>query len=408
MTDRRYLTAKQAADALGVTLATLYAYTSRGQLHSEPAPGRPREHRYHREDIERLRERKEARRDPAKVAARGLHWGSPVLSSGITLIHNGRPYYRGQDVLKLAETATLEQVAALLWAAEASEQARLFQQPCALSPRQWAHLRTFAKDPMVKMQMALPLAGAVDPASYNLRPAAVRQTGARIIRLLTAIVAGGDAQGPVHLALQQVWARGNAVAGEAIRTALVACADHELNVSAFTARCTASAGATPYDAVSAALAALKGSRHGGEAGGVSALFAETEKPKRARSVVTNRLRRGERVPGFGHPLYRAGDPRATLLLRLAERGNHRAEWALARSLARASHELLHELPNLDFGLVAVARTYGLPSHAPLTLFALGRTVGWIAHAIEQYESGELIRPRANYTGPPPEENRPQG
>src|SRR5271169_4021033 len=108
VTDRRYLTAKQAADALGVTVATLYAYKSRGQLQSEPVPGRPRERRYYREDIERLRERKETRRDPAKAAARGLHWGSPVLASAITLIQDGKLYYRGQDVLKLAEKASLE------------------------------------------------------------------------------------------------------------------------------------------------------------------------------------------------------------------------------------------------------------------------------------------------------------
>src|SRR5437868_11599204 len=92
-----YLTARQAAGALGVTKATLYAYTSRGQLRSEPVPGRPRERWYYREDLDRLRERKEARRDPAKAAARGLHWGSAVLDSNLTLIHDGRLYYRGQD-----------------------------------------------------------------------------------------------------------------------------------------------------------------------------------------------------------------------------------------------------------------------------------------------------------------------
>ena len=111
-----YLTAQQAADALGVTRATLYAYTSRGQLRSEPVAGRPRERRYYREDVERLKERKEARRDPSKAAAQGLHWGGPVLESGITLIHNGRLYYRGRDAVTLAETSSVEQVAALLWA----------------------------------------------------------------------------------------------------------------------------------------------------------------------------------------------------------------------------------------------------------------------------------------------------
>jgi len=407
-TDRRFLTAQQAADALGVTLATLYAYISRGQLRSEPAPGRPRERRYYRQDIERLRERKEIRRDPAKAAARGLHWGSPVLSSSITLIQDGKVFYRGQDVLQLAEKATLEQIAELLWAAEASEREQLFDQPCPLSPRQLAPLRTSSKDPLVRLQTALPLAGARDLSSYDLRPAAVRQTGARILRLLAAVVAGRHSQAPVHLALGALWMPGKPAVAEAIRTALVLCADHELNISAFTARCAASAGASPYDTVAAALATLKGRRHGGETERVSALIAETGAPRRARTVVANRLRREDRLPGFGHPLYPAGDPRAALLMRLAEAGGNRAEWSLVRALSRAAHELLRDRPNLDFGLAALARTYGLPAHAPLVLFALGRTVGWIAHAIEQYASGDLIRPRANYTGPAREDFRPPG
>ena len=363
-------------------------------------PGRPRERRYHGEDIERLRERKEARRNPDKVVAQGLNWGRPVLESGITLIHHGKLYYRGQDVLKLAETASLEHVAGVLWAAEGAELERLFHQPCSLSPRQLARLRTRARDPLTLLQMALPLAGDSDPASYDLRPAAVRQTGAHIVRLLTTIVAG-PSQARAHLALQARWAPRRAVVGDAIRMALVVCADHELNVSAFTARCAASAGASPYDVVSAAMATLKGRRHGGETERVSALFREIESPKRARSVVANRLRRGERVRGFGHPLYPAGDPRAALLMRLAKASGNDAEWRLVRALRKAGSELLHELPNLDFGLAALARTYKLPERAPLALFALGRTVGWIAHAIEQYSTGELIRPRARYTGPEP-------
>jgi citrate synthase len=403
-TEPRHLTAQQAADALGVTRATLYAYTSRGQLHSEPAPGRPRERRYYREDIERLRERKETRRDPAKAAARSLHWGSPVLPSSITLIHDGKLYYRGQDVLRLAETASLEQVAELLWTVEPAERGQLFEQPATLSLRQLARLRTRAADPLASLQAALPMAGAMDPASYDLRPAAVRQTGARILRLLTTIVAGHQSRAPVHLALQARWAPKRAVVGEAIRMALVVCADHELNVSAFTARCAASAGASPYDVVSAAMATLKGRRHGGQTERVSALFTETDPPARARAraVVANRLRRGENLPGFGHPLYPAGDPRAALLLRMAEAAGNIEEWRRVRALSKAGCGLLHDLPNLDFGLAALARAYGLPGHAPLLLFALGRTVGWIAHAIEQYATAELIRPRARYTGPAPE------
>jgi len=398
MSENRYLTAAQAAAALGVTRATLYAYISRGLLTSTPAPGQPRQRRYYREDIQRLRDRKEIRRDPARAVAKGLHWGTPVLSSSITLIHNGRLYYRGRDAIKLAETATLEQIAELLWQAEPSEE--LFAQPAA---RRRKLALAGNANPLVPFQIALPMAGASDAAAYDLRPAAVRRTGARIVRLLASLAARQDFTGPIHSALQRAWSPRDASAAEAIRTALVLCADHELNVSAFTARCAASAHASLYDVISAGLAALKGSRHGGETARIATLFDECATPKHARAVIANRLRLGERLSGFGHPLYPDGDPRAAMLLDLAARGPAHHHWKVARALTRVALALTHDRPNMDFGLVAVARAFRLPAEAPLTLFALGRAAGWIAHAMEQYASAELIRPRANYTGPAPSE-----
>jgi citrate synthase len=270
-----------------------------------------------------------------------------------------------------------------------------------LSRRQLAQLRACAKEPLTGLQAALPIAAAGDLASYDLRPAAVRQTGARILRLLTAIVARRDARQPVHRMLQAAWAPKQPAVAEVIRTALVLCADHELNVSAFTARCAASAGASPYDVVSAAMATLKGYKHGGAAERVAALAAEAATPKGARAMISNRLRRGDVVPGFGHPLYPSGDPRAARLMRLAEAGGNETAWRPFRNLWRAGLDVLQDVPNLDFGLAAVTRTYRLPEQAPLIVFALGRTIGWIAHAIEEYASGQLIRPRARYTGPAP-------
>ena len=120
-------------------------------------------------------------------------------------------------------------------------------------------------------------------------------------------------------------------------------------------------------------------------------------------MIANRLRLGERLSGFGHPLYPDGDPRAAMLLDLAARGPAHRHWKIARALTRAALALTHDRPNMDFGLVAVARAFRLPADAPLTLFALGRAAGWIAHAMEQYASADLIRPRANYTGPAPSE-----
>ena len=269
MSATTFLTAKQAAHTLGVTLATLYAYTSRGQLRSEAVPGEPRQRRYHREDVERLKDRKAARRDPARAAARGLRWGEPVLESGITLIHDGKFYYRGRDAVRLAHAATVEEIAALLWGAD--QHARLFEQASALDVRTATKLAQLASEPLPRIQAALPLAAMADIASYDLRPAAVRAAGARIVRLMTSLISGHASREPVHITLQAAWAPRHRAVADVIRTALVLCADHELNVSAFTARCAASAGASPYDVVSAALATLKGFKHGGASERVLAL-----------------------------------------------------------------------------------------------------------------------------------------
>jgi citrate synthase len=405
MSPSQYLTARQAAQSLGVTRATLYAYTSRGQLRSEAVAGNSRERRYHREDVERLKDRKAARRDPSKAAAQGLRWGEPVLESGITLIHDGSFYYRGQDAVRLAGAASVEDVAALLWGADPQERQRLFDQPIPLEPKQLAQLQRVVAEPVPLLQAALPIAAARDLASYDLRPPAVRATGARIMRLLTTIIAGRTGREAIHVTLQEAWAPRKPVVADVVRTALVLCADHELNVSAFTARCAASAGASPYDVVSAAMATLKGYRHGGAAASVLQIVRHADTLRNARSALAERLRQGDRAPGFGHPLYPDGDPRAALLIRLAESSGNDRAWTLFRNLVRAGKELLSEAPNLDCGLAAVTRTYRLPDQAPLLLFALGRTIGWIAHAIEQYQTGQLIRPRARYVGQPPEAGR---
>jgi citrate synthase len=400
--DPYYLSAGQAAAALHVSRATLYAYTSRGHLRSEAVPGRPRERRYHREDVERLVERKDTRRDPAKAAAGGLEWGAPVLESGITLIHDGRFFYRGHDALMLANTASLEDIAVLLWHAEDRDRERLFAQRCPLSRRQWTAVRAQTTDLLAAVQAALPIAATDDIASYDLSATAVRFTGARIVRLVTALLVGSDAAVPIHHALQAQWTPRRPRVADIIRTALVLCADHELNISAFTARCAASAGASPYHVVSAALAAFRGYKHGGAAQRVLAMLADANTTDDARALIADRLKRGESLPGFGHRLYPDGDPRALALLRLAEKGDNKQAWRRIQRLLAAARQLLHDQPNVDFGLAAIARTYDLPESAPTLLFAAGRTVGWIAHAMEEYAGGRLIRPRARYTGPIPD------
>jgi citrate synthase len=513
-----FLTAAEAAAALGVQRATLYAYVSRGLLRSEEDP-RGRGRRYPAADVEALRQRAAGRRDPSVVARDALAWGVPVLDSDLTLIAGGRLYYRGHDVVELARRGeTLERIAALLWLG--SLDAPL---PAAGPREPWSGDRGLGDQPPVtttlpipppagiaaaswrpfqRLMACLPLASANDPMAYDLRPGPVVAAGARLLPLVASLAAGREGSWRAAEILARGWlpaqaggagkrladgssdphhtddagdthsAGGGSLAGDAmyagnvghvsdagevqevarlIDAALVLSADHELNVSAFTARCVASARAPLAAVVAGGLAALGGSRHGGYTERVAALCDEmapttsqgtpATRPAKAggaqvaagrsaagravtakaaatrsapvsgvaalRARLADRLRRGEEIPGFGHPLYPEGDPRGRLLLELAAAHRPRSrEVGQALALAEAALALLGERPTLDFGLVALARALQLPAGAPLALFAVGRTTGWIAHALEQYADPRLIRPRARYVGPDPPPNDP--
>jgi citrate synthase len=399
----RYLSAREAAALLDVSLATLYSYVSRGMLRSEPVAGQPRVKHYLREDVTRLMERKEVRRDPSKAAARSLNWGTPVLDSSLTLIEGGRIYYRGRDALELAQRSSVEEVAALLWKGDPREAESLFAGSSDGLSREIKILLKKMPDLglIERCQLTLPLGALSDLGAYDLRPAAVARTGARILNLLASTLCGGAVPGSIDVALQEALIPRRKASLPALRAALILCADHELNVSTFTARCIASSRATPYEVVIGALAALNGQRHGGYTVQVAALFEESQRARNPREILANRLRQGEGLPGFGHPLYPDGDPRATLLLTLAKKYGRGAGLELADKLIDAARNLTGEHPTVDFALVTLARALGLPAGGPLTLFFLGRTIGWIAHAIEQYEDPRLIRPRARYLGPRP-------
>jgi citrate synthase len=407
----RYLTAGEAAGELGVSLKTLYAYVSRGLIRSEAVGGKRRNRRYRAEDVRKLKERTEQRRDPTRVTESALDWGTPVMESAITLITGGRIYYRGRDAVTLSEDHSLEQVAELIWTGSLTEGEHgglpdLFRLSSGIVPeRLWLNGRGVKSgSPSEIFGMALQGAATEDPSAYDLRSAAVAGTGVRILRLLVDVATGGeqDAKDTVAQALRRRWVPGEAGAATLLDRALVLCTDHELNVSSFTARCVASAGATPYAVVVAGLAALGGVKHGGNTERVEAFLAEVDAFGDARRVIVSRLRRGELVPGFGHQLYPEGDPRGeALLVAVAEAYPDSEASNLADETTEAAGQLIGEQPNVDFALAVLARVLGLPPGGALTLFALGRTVGWIGHAIEQYETGRIIRPRARYVGEQP-------
>ncbi|MBE2198936.1 MAG: citrate synthase, partial [Anaerolinea sp.] len=236
---------------------------------------------------------------------------------------------------------------------------------------------------------------------------AVAQTGARIMTLLTAVATGQTSPQPIAATLQQAWTPQQPETIALFNAALILCADHELNVSAFTARCVASAASTPYGVVLAGLAALQGAKHGGHTERAAALLQEAATAADAAAAVLSRLRRGESIPGFGHKLYPDGDPRARLLLQMVEIiAPDAPDLALAQGVATAVLQTIGAHPTIDFGLVTLARVLHLPAQAALTLFALGRVVGWIGHALEQYQLDQIIRPRARYVGAPPAAQNP--
>jgi citrate synthase len=391
-TKAAWVDAKEAVALLGVSRATLYAYVSRGRIRSESTSDGNRRSRYARDDIERLVARSRERRNPEKAAEQALHWGLPILESAITLIADERVYYRGKDASVLARTSSLADVAALLWTGIADSSA-LAAPGRATVPR-----AARGAEPFVAAATAsLALTAAADPLAYDLRARSVVQTGWRILWQLARVAAHGAApQSTIDATLAAAW--NVPKAADLLRAALILSADHELNVSTFTARCVASAGAAPYGVVIAGLAALEGTKHGGTTARIEATLDSLPSSRDLRGALTNRLRRGETIEGFGHRLYAKGDPRAAVLLELLPNGKPAA---LVRELAAAAYDVLGEAPTIDFALVAVARALRLPNGAALTLFALGRTIGWIGHAIEQYEQNEVIRPRAKYVGVAP-------
>ena len=389
------LNARQTADRLGVKLDTLYAYVSRGRLRSVMVPG-TRERRYRSEDVEALLDGRSGARPPRGSDPEAL---MPVIGSSVCMIENGRFYYRGQAAARLADEATLEEIARLLWLDDAGSGLADLS-----TPNRSANVPAIS-GLIERCQNRLVALGDEDLPALDLTRARVARTGWRILGELASCVAPGQLSAdPIHRRLAAAWRLGEAGA-DLIRRCLVLIADHELNPSTFVARCVASTGATPYAVVTAALSALSGRFHGGETERAEGLLRELLESDDPMAVMGGRLTRGERLPGFGQPLYPEGDPRATAILAVLGQAAPEAH-ALVEKAAETGLRLVGRHPNVDFALAAAAVGLGLPRNTSLGLFIVGRTVGWIAHAIEQYESGVLIRPRARYLGPRPEEEAP--
>lgn len=398
----RTLTAQEAATKLGVSVTTIYAYVSRGLIRSEWDDAERREKRYVVEDIERLRKQREGRREGRRPTLSGNVSMPGAIETKISSIEPGQVRFRGEDSISLARNRSIGEVAALIWLGDPKASEQLFQTRVRAPESYRASSSRFSGlSPIERFQTVLALASDDDATSWDLRAVPAARTGAAILQMLTESIAGKcfEASTGIADALRSAWAPGHKRATELVRAAIILGADQPADHATLAARTVAAAGATPYAAVSGALAAFRGIRCGGAIGRVDALLSEVARPADAGAALRARLERGEAIPGFGDPIHPSGDPRAAMLLDMvdaAARGSK--EHARSKKLVQAAENLLGEKPTLEFAVVALARAMHFPADAPIALAALGRTIGWIGHAIEEYEWQQITPPSFRYTG----------
>lgn len=375
-----FLSAEQVCELLGVKRATLYTYVSRGWI-QRVASGRGRRNLYLYADVARLRERRDARAGHTAAAAGALRWGEPVITTGVARLSEAGISYRGRSVEGLlADRVRFEAVAELLWTG-------------ALGEAGWGRegpAETGVPD-VQDMIGAVLAARALDPAPLITGPQRSVERGRALV---WALCGGGG--GSIAEAVCRRMGTGAPEAVEAVDRALVLSAEHGLNASTFATRVAASTGADLFLAITAGLCAFSGPRHGRACAGIEAMLDAVDGPETARRWVEGRYRAGEVVPGFLHRLYPRGDPRGGPLMADAlALGSSRGVDTLV-AVAAVMKESGWRTPTVDFGLVALTEALGWPRGSAMWVFAVGRCAGWVAHALEQRESGALLRPRATY------------
>lgn len=401
------LTAAQAAARLGVKPATLYAYVSRGLLHSLRA-GDGRASSFDAAEVERL----------AARARRAVPPSSPTgqtITSALTQLADDTLFYRGEDALRLARTRLFEEVADWLWTGVWGDRPVWRAEPVALQTAGAAQAALPPSAlPLDRMRLALAAAAPTAPDRADLRP----ERTIRSARAIVALLAGAlpplrpDLAGPLSLGggptpagvvAARLWVRlcpfpPEAGMLDALNAALVLLADHELAASTLAARVAASMQADPWDAAAAGLGVLGGALHGAASLAAEDLLHEAADAELADGLIGARLRAGEAIPGFGHPLYRAGDPRAPLLLNLLRHAAPPARLAVTEAVLEAMRERGLPPPNIDVALAALVHATGMVRGAGPAIFAVARTAGWLAHAREEYARPTTYRLRAVYTG----------
>jgi citrate synthase len=420
-----WIGAAEAAEQLGIKPASLYSYVSRGVLTPRRGPD-GRASLFDAAEVAVLARRGRPRRAPGGAEL--------VIESELTEISGDRLRFRGHDAIDLATSHSFEQVASLLWTDafdEADGPWRATGEAIAAGTAAQAALPADTY-PLERLQVIVPAVAATDRLRLHLdRPAVMAAARSLIAAMVDCLPPAGEGmagegaagEGAVGEGAAGEDASGLGAAGDhsiagrlapklcqrppsaglitALRAALVLLADHELAASTLAARVAASVRADPYAVVGTGLGAMSGALHGGASLGAEVLLLSAGGPADAPRVVGELLRRGERIPGLGHFVYRAGDPRAVRLLDLIRTAAPDSDrLAVAEAvLAEASRRAL-PAPNIEFALAALSAVAEMIPGAGEAVFAVARTAGWLAHALEEYARATPIRPRGVYTGRP--------
>lgn len=383
-----YLSAAEAAKALGVSVQTLYVYVSRKAIRSQPIAG-SRQRRYWKPDIERVIRREDI--TPANI-------GQVRQDSQITLITDSELFYRGTNATELAEHSSFEAVAALLWGVAEND---VFTAAPPSVPAMFSKLqKVLAGESEINRATAiLPLFEEANPKAYDLSLVGMARTGAEVLRTLSAIAVGSNRPStePIHEFIARHLGA-TALQAELIRRQLVLAADHGFEPGSVAVRALASTGVTPWRSVIAGLTVTLGCRTKLSGwGAVARVLAEIIASPNPAQPIVERVRAGETVPGFHAPMHAQGDPRARALFGFCASAFAKdpAYQRLAEALA-AARSIQGLEPNFALAFLFVDRKTGVGPRR--SLFHVGRCAGWIAHAIEQFQSGEAERMVGVYKG----------
>jgi len=378
---RNWITLTEAVRELGVQAQTVYSYVSRGNIAVTPDPKDPRKSLYRAEDVANLCRKKQVGRKREALAVGTIFGAEPCIYSAITTFAKGRAYYRGRDSIRLSNTATLEEVAGILWNARGPVSFEAGDAP----------LQGVERGSQCAFTSLAALAAGGHSTLGRTEKALHVECGRLVAFIAQAFGARceSDVQ-TTHERFALGWGQGHEGA-ELIRRAMVLVADHEMTSSAFAARITASTGASLPGCLLTGLSTLSGPLHGDASNRVRAVFDDVARLG-AEAVVAHHLQSAIIIPGFGHHIYPDGDPRAAALLDVLDPPPE------IMSFINQVVELTGLKPNIDVALAALAAQLALPREASFALFVTARSVGLLAHCMEQLHVGKVIRPRGLYTG----------